>query len=73
MLAYKGSIHGAGALRLPRGGGMSKNSWRYRAVLLGAVAVALVGAPGGRGEARTHVEGRPALFRRSWRASCPRS
>ena len=37
---------------------MSKNSWRYRAVLLGALAVALVGAPGGRGEARSHLEGR---------------
>jgi len=38
---------------------MSKNSRRYCAVLLGTLAVALVGAPGGRGEARTHVEGRP--------------
>ena len=38
---------------------MSKNSWRYRAVLLGALAVALVGAPGGRSEARSHVGGRP--------------
>jgi len=37
---------------------MSKNSWRYRAVLLGALTVALVGAPGGRGEARSHLEGR---------------
>ena len=58
MLAYKGSIYDAGALRLQYGGGMSKNSRRYRAVLLGALAVALVGAPGGRSEARSQLEGR---------------
>ena len=52
---------------------MSKNSWRYRAVLLCAVAVALVGAPEAAAKPGLTSKAGLALFRRWWRASCPRS